>query len=312
MKKCILLILASLATSTQAFTMEAFVSEGSRNCFGFDSITTIGVGGGYRQDCINWKTLPNSPTIDTSISESWKNVSMGVVEVGAQVIACDHYLVGAYFDYGLFDNSGSQHVKDHSLTTPSLSSSSLDLTSDLHAKTKGHAYDLSGGVGYQFHWNCYQYALTPLIGWNYSFQKFVNSKYSNALDPNAAVVESHNKYRFRWNGPFFGFSTAFHISCDWQVAFTYAFHWAKYQMKIHENFAVDALRGNQHCGNIIGNEFNLSTSYQFCEDWLLAIDLDYKEMSGSKGKMHFESGSAPLRNLNWTTWSASVDVAYLF
>lgn len=318
MKKRIVMFLACLAATVNAFAQDnsccpqdACCDDSSYNgcctdCFGFDSVLTFGVGGGYRTDELQWNVFPSLTGLE--VEEKWKNIQMGIVEADAQFLACEHYLLQVDFDYGWFNRSGHQTVNTFDLASDTLIES-------LRSRTKGRAYDLSGAIGYQFNFWCYRFSLAPLVGYSYHFQKFENNGYTNELVPvDETFAGTHNTYTFRWRGPFVGFTTAFQVTCDWQIYFSYAYHWARYRAKVNENFIVGSFPSHQKANNARGNEFTLGTAYEFCDNWLLGVRLDYKNFSSNKGSQEDDEGIiiSNMRHLKWKTFSATLDLTYVF
>lgn len=305
MKKQLILTLTCLGITLKAFAQDCCYTASSTDCFGFESVLTFDIGGGYRQDNIEWKTYPVAAP-GTVIKEKWKDVGMGIVETNAQFLACDHYLFKFDFDWGWFNKSGKQEVTNFDFNTNLL-------TQSLHSRTKGRVYNIDGKVGYQFNFGCYRYAITPLIGYSYHFQKLKNNEYHNEL---TGLTNNYtNNYKYRWRGPTVGVAAAFQIECNWQLFFEYTFHWARYRAKFVDSFLA-TLPGKQKSNNAHGNEYTLGTSYEFCPDWLLIIKVNYKNFFNNKGRTEtvtdFGNDISPLRKLRWESLNATIDVAYVF
>lgn len=311
MKKLIFLALACLAGAVQSFAMDSCCSDSCSDCFGFDAVLTFNIGGGYRQDALKWTTYPTSAP-GTVVHEKWKNLTMPIVEANAQFLACEHYLLRADFDYGWFCDNGKQSIR-------TLNAETGTLTGDLHAPTKGRTCDLTGALGYQFNWCCYRYSLAPLVGYGYSHQKFVNKKYHDELVPINPTIYTHNTYRYRWSGPLVGVAAAYQITCNWQVAFEYAYHWLSYRAKITEYFdpittglPAGPLTGTQKSRWGSGNEFTLSTAYEFAPDWLLSLKGNYKYYTAANGKFSNDTYVSQVKKISWTSWNVAVDLGYIF
>lgn len=309
MKKAIFVWLACLAGAMPGFAMDTCCNESCSDCFGFDSVLTFSGGGGYRQDNVKWTTFPQSAP-GTVIHEKWKNLSMGIIEADAQFLACDDYLFMADFNYGWTTGSGEQGIR-------TINTASDALLSNIESRIKARAYDLSGAIGYQFNWCCYRYSLAPIAGYGYYFQKFVSHKYHNELG-DTPPIHAHNTYRQHWSGPLLGLIVQYQITCEWQVSFMYAYHWVKFHSKVRENFPggpippVGSLTGTQrtHWGH--GNEFKVSTSYEFMRDWIFNINFDYKCFEGNKGKFSNHEFHSPLRSVEWVSWNVGGEVGYVF
>ncbi len=308
MKRIVSLIFAcSLLLPQLILGQDCCYSNCTTDCFGFDTVLTFDVGGGYRQDDIEWKvsSLSNPERIT---KDKWNKLEMGIVETNAQFLACEHYLAKLDFDYGWFGEGGKQHITRFNTFCG---------TDRLQAETNGHVYNLDGAVGYQFNWCCYRYALTPLVGYSYHFQKLKNHNYRDHRSPDNKF-SVHNSYKLRWRGPTLGIAAAYQISCDWQVSFLYNYHWVRYRGKIEENFNFSGhVLGEQKANKVHGNEFKISTSYQFCPNWIFCLNVDYKVFQGNDGRFETKRRSkcehdAKLHHLKWTSLNATADVAYIF
>lgn len=313
MKKILVALIIGILSVIQLTADDCIYSGCCTDCFGFDSVLSFDVGGGYRQDNIQWDSFP--PTVPAlAVKEKWKNLQMGIVETNAQFLACEHFLVKADFDFGWFNNhNGKQTITGINLDSDYESE-------DLHARTKGRMYDVSGALGYQFNWCCFRYSFTPLVGYSYHYQKLKNSEYQNELYPEYGDFLAKNNYIYRWRGPTLGCTIAMQICCDWQVYFTYNYHWLRFRGKVHENFIANVDELKMKSNNCSGNEFVLGTTYQFSECWFLGIKVDYKCFDGNNGNITIEDKKIdpdnwikyPLRKLKWDSLFVTLDVGLLF
>jgi len=307
MKKFVFLALAFIAGSMQVHAYDDWcASDCTTNCFGIESTLNVAVGGGYRHDTLKWKTF--APGVE--IKEKWKDLNMGIVEANAQLLVCEHYLVAVDFDYGWFDRGGRHRIRQFDLITGS--------SDEFRSRVKGEAYDVSGAIGYQFNWDCYRYSLAPIVGYSYNYQRFKNQREHRRSNDSSSFASfgRRNNYRFEWNGPFLGFVSAFQPTCDWQVYFSYAYHWAWFQGRIHERSLL-AGRGRQHSNNVSGNEFCVGSTYEFCDNWFLGLNFDYKCFFANKGRFKRRLAPSveerfPLRKLDWQSFYVTVDVGYVF
>lgn len=310
MKTLFATLFACTAMTLQAFAQDCCYTNRGTDCFGFDALLTYDIGGGYRQDYIQWETSPESAP-DSELKEKWKKLQIGIIETNAQFLVCDHYLTRLDFDYGWFQHGGHQKISIHNAAD--------SLTDKLQSQTRGHVYNIDGTFGYQFNLCDYRYSFAPLVGYSYHFQKLKNDKYSNELDDTQEHVK--NNYKYRWRGPTLGFITAFQIDSYWQINFVYAYHWARYRAKIAEKFNPDRLPSFQKSNNGHGNEFALESLYEFCPNWVLCLKVDYKVFAGHKGSYKTvtavenaanETEISPLHDLRWTSLNATIDVMYVF
>jgi hypothetical protein len=312
MKKRLFLVLACLASAAQAFA-EVCYSD-CNNCFGFDSVLSFDIGGGYRQDRFQWKTFPVAS--ETRIKEEWKNVNMGIVETNVQFLACEHYLFKFDFDYGWFDRQRHQSIRGFDFITASE-------FANLNSKIRGQAYDLSGAIGYQFNWDCYRIALAPLVGWSYYHQRFKNPSYSGFLNGvTGDFLDIRNRYRYSWNGPWLGFAVAYQVCCELQYYIDYAFHWSELNGRFRDFFlagrplAADDYSSRIRSNRAYGNEVTVGATYQFCPDWFLGLKFNYKDFWTDKGHISTSiddlTERSPLRRAQWQSWFVTVDIGYTF
>lgn len=319
MKNVIKTLLATLLGTVPLMGADVVYSNSSTDCFGFESVLTFDIGGGYRQDNLKVTSFP-SPAPNTPAQEfhvKWNSLEMGVVETNAQFLACEHYLVKMDFDFGWFTNENGNQ------TTKAIQVGTGQLDQYLQSPTQGRVYDISGAIGYQFNWCGFRYALTPLLGYSYHYQNLTNRKFKNVQNPDQSPNIKTNT-RNRWRGATLGFTATAQICPEWLWYFTYEFHWLRFRAEIDEWFDYETpnetqSKIHQKVNGAHGNEFILGTMYQFCDDWFLGLKVDYKNFWGSKGSFtvetlipHAISPSQPLRNLHWDSFIATIDVGYIF
>lgn len=306
MKKWLFSVTAVLLMTGQTFADYCGYPDWCTSCCGFDSVFTVGVGGGYRNDQLKWKRFPKAlPGIE--VEEKWKNIGMGVVDANAAFLACDHYLFKVDFNYGWFDCSGRQtfDVFDNNV-----------LIQSLNSKTTGRVYDISGAIGYQFNFECYRFSLAPLVGYSYNYQRFKNKSYHDNLYNPDAEFGFRNTYKFRWSGPWAGFGFAYQPCCDWLLFFDYAFHWANFRGSLDEQFPfVGRLKGARIRSNGgHGNEFTVGGTYLFSDCWWLSLKFNYKEFCGSGGRYRTDNDidDSSLRKLSWRSYIIALNIGYSF
>lgn len=313
MKKQLLILLTCLIASAHAYADDCNAPAPTfadncnycwNDCFGFESVFTFDVGGGYRNDSLKWKR--STPNAGEVVQERWNNVGMGIVETNVNFLACEHYLFKVDFDYGYFNRGGHQTYKVINDNV---------LTNSLKSRTSGHVYDLSGGVGYQFNFDCYRVSFAPLAGYSYDYQKFNNRKYSNELAQDDASTTLKNKYTYRWSGPWLGAAFAYQPCGDILVFFDYAFHWTRLKAKVNENFIAGSVPASFRVNDAYGNEFTVGADYLFCDDWLIGVKFNYKNFWGKKGKFHTHSediANSNARKLTWVSYNVTLDIGYKF
>lgn len=287
--------------------------EGCANCFGFESVLAFDVGGGYRSDNLKWKRYP-APTEE--VNEQWRNIGMGVAETNVYFLACERYLFTAGFDCAWFSKSGHQ-------TYEAFDSDILDQR--LSSRTKGQAYNLSGAIGYQFNFCSSRLSLAPLVGYSYNYQRFKNNQYENELDPSAAEVTYHDRYKYRWNGPTVGGTIACQPFCDLLLYFDYTFHWTKLRANIDEKFTpelvddtVILVSSNRPARiksqSAYGNEYTVGADYVFCDGWFMGAKFNYKQFWASKAHYHIDDqeGHSPVHDLSWNSYNITLNIGYNF
>jgi hypothetical protein len=309
MKRQLFFVLACMSLTLQSLTADFCASdfcasETCTDCFGFDSILFFGVGGGYRIDSLKWKAYPEANP-GREIEEQWKNVGMGVVETNAQLLVCEHYLFKVDFDCGWFSNSGSQRYTDNDL---------FGIPVSYKAKPRGNAYNLSGGLGYQFNFDCYRLSLAPLVGYSRHQQRFKGRTYDNEYFPTGPEVLAHNNYKYRWSGPWLGFALAYQATREFQVLFDYSYHWLRFKGNVRENFFPGQLPSHIRSNNAYGNEFIVAGVYTFCDCWFVGVKFNYKQFCGNKGSFRNEEDeeSSRLRKLDWQSSTITLDIGYAF
>ena len=308
MKKHLFLVLASLSMAVHAFGYYDCGSGGTfcSDCFGFDSVLVFDVGGGYRNDNLKWKLHPNSDP-NTKIDEKWKNIGVGTINADAYFLVCEHYLVKANFDYGWFSKSGHQSFNICNGTA---------VHHDLKSRTHGRVYDLSGGLGYQFNFDCLHLTLAPLAGYSYDFQLFKNNKYEHAETEHEGFQRLHNKYKYRWGGPWVGAAIAFQPCCDLMFFVDYNFHWANLHADIDEKFDWHKRDARITSKKAYGNEYTVGADYLFCDDWMLGLKFNWKQFWASrahyKAEHHHEEGSSSVKDLNWCSYNIALIIGYKF
>lgn len=313
MKKVLLVFLCLFKTfSSPCFSQEVcckpeVYSECCSDCFGFESLLSVAIGAGFRQDNLQWQALFEDT--DTILKEKWKNIEMGVAGVDVQLLACNHYFMEVDFDYGLFCKSGHQNISlfDVEGSTP---------FDELRASTKGHAYNISGAIGYQFNIDFCNLSFAPLLGYSYHFQKFKNSNYKDERIQTADFLldDVHNRYKYRWRGPWIGAMADFQVTCNWGIYFSYAYHWVRYRATIDESFFIDETPTHQKANSCHGNEFIAGTTYAFSDNWYLGLRVDYKSFFGNKGTSENETTelAGRLSKIRWNSVTALFELGTVF
>lgn len=258
------------------------------------------IGGGYRQDHFNWDThLPFLP--QTKIQEQWNNISIGVIEANGQFYYEDAFIL-ADFDYG-WAVSGNHRFKHIDMPTKQVIQS-------LSSKTKGDIWDISGGIGYQFHFCKRRYIFAPMLGYCYHQQEFKNRRFHNNLIDTPVIGNSRFSYCF--NGPWVGIVAGFNWDCHWQFYVDYRFHWIRFQAKINQDVGI-VVRDHRTKSHL-ENEATLGVNYTYCNAWWTGLKLIYKNLNTTKkhGHPNTSDGRTKLANLRWESWALTLDVGYAY
>jgi len=333
MKKKIFLVLACLVGTVQAFASGCCDTGDSCNpccapsdcCLDFDSKLFVDVGGGLRWDSISWKTRASG--FDSGdFHQKWRDIKLGVIEANVAFLACDHYLLKGNFDYGWV--YGKNHLSTNRFGSSSgFSSSSSNFSS---RSKKGHAYDLSAGVGYQFNFECYSIALAPLVGYSYN-ELTLNRRgfdvYDTSFGSSSSGSNGHN-HKFRMSGPWLGFATTYQATCEMLFYLDYAFHWANFRATLDEGLAFEepglSFSRRFKSKDAYGNEITIGGVYTLCDCWFAGLRFNYKNWFTNKKNHHHHdvysssfSGSSSnehsrFRNLDWNTYIVTIDIGYTF
>lgn len=332
MKKHIFLVLACLVGTVQAFASGCDTdccnpcSAPSDCCLDFDSKLFVDVGGGLRWDSIGWKTSASGFS-SGDFHQRWRDIKLGVIEANVAFLACEHYLLKGNFDYGWV--YGKNHLSTNRFGDSSDFTSS---SSSFSARSKkGHAFDLSAGVGYQFNFECWSAAIAPVVGYSYNELNLRRSSF-DLYDSSISVANSSSSsnghgHKFRLSGPWLGFASTYQATCELLVYLDYAFHWANFRATLDEglafeNTSLDFSRRFKS-KNAYGNEVTIGGVYTLCDCWFAGLRFNYKNWYTSKKRHHsdpysssFSSSSSTessrFRNLDWNTYIVTIDIGYTF
>lgn len=335
MKKQIFLILACLVGAVQVFASGCGETDyccPTDCCLDFDSKLTVDVGGGLRWDNLSWKSCGSVYGSSENFRQKWNDIKIGLIEADFQFLACEHYLLKGDFDYGWV--YGKNHLSSSdfgSMDSFGDSSSSSGFSSK---SNKGHAYDVSLGVGYQFNWDCYQIAFAPLVGYSYNFLKINRhggiTPYDSTLLSSSDSEISTSGHKFRLSGPWVGFAATYQATCEMLFYLDYAFHWATFRATVDDGFALanpsaTDFSVSHRSKNTYGNEVTIGGIYTLCDCWFAGLKFNYKNWYNNKKHHHssspysssYDVGSSSsddssLRNFNWNTYIVTVDVGYTF
>lgn len=326
MRKLVLPLMASLFTCSAAFAFWPEAAESS-----------VEIGVGYRKDKFDWTTKAESTVIvdgvttgvETKSKLKWKDLQIWQIEGRFKYVTCDNLYFRGYADYGWITH-GKVTDKDFlNLSVGSVSDFSgegVEIFSSRADSNKGHVYDASIGLGYQFRMCDDSLALAPVFGYSWEGQH-LELKNGHLSVPFSTSFEGlHSHYNARWNGWWLGIDLDYQFACDWSLFASYEYHWAEYHASGHWNLREDIL-GNfhHHAKRAYGNVFNIGVKWDFCECWTLGVTGKFQWWNARHGKDRtkvFEDANGdireacfvkiPLENVKWDSASVTFDVGMVF
>jgi len=335
MRKFFVTLMASLLSCSAAF---AFWPEAA------DSSFEIGLG--YRSDKIRWELdnefilttpfagIPADTGVRARSELEWKNLRIWQIDLKGKYVTCDHIYLRGYADYGWITHG---KVRDSDfIDTASDESFSFGEEVEFslfHGKSdKGHVYDASIGVGYQFELCDDSIALTPIIGYSWHGQHLKikddhHSSSSSSIFPDFSSISNLNsKYNTRWNGPWLGLDFDYRFCCNWSLYAAYEYHWATYNARGDWNLRTDLINGfHHHSKRAYGQVFDIGIKWDFCECWTVALSGKWQWWKARKGTdraliadisdLDLEVKCflyADLKDVKWNSGCISIDVGMIF
>ena len=353
MRKYFVTFMASLLSCSAAF---AFLPEATESPF------ELGVG--YRRDKFSWNTETELINGDVPVNfvskHKWHDLKIWQIDAKVKYVTCDNIYFRACADYGWvtsgkFKNqfyvdllpspinsgsgsgSGSGSRSGSELGSGSVGSDAVEVFDFTASADKGHVYDATLALGYQFKTCDDSFAIAPVVGYSWNGQHLEIGKegsgsgssedysYSDASYSDD-YSSDNSKYNARWNGPFIGVDFDYNLGCDWELFATYEFHWARYHAKSHWNHQVSYEDGfNHRAKNGHGQVASVGVKYDFCECWTASLVGEWKYFHANRGTHKFLAGHEsngdlstdcyvymPLKHAVWQSASVSVNVGMLF
>lgn len=346
MRNLFVTLMASLASCSAAF---AFWPEAA------DSNIELGVG--YRRDKLEWNTrscceVPIDGVgfpINLGSKLEWKNLNIWQIEARGKYVTCDNIYLRGYIDYGWITSGRVSDKDDFSCCSNDCNDCDngfcgFDDCDDCcfsrqSCKTKkGHVYDASLGIGYQFRMCDDSFAITPIVGYSWHGQHL---NMSNGKDSCCDTCDDDccsdsfsglkSRYNTRWNGPWIGFDLDYRLACDWSIFGGYEFHWAKYHAKGKWNLRndfCDLPDGFTHSSNRAwGNIVNLGVRWDFCDCWTASLTgqwMGWEAKNGTDKHRCFDVSACDcdisvdvnvkqkLKKVTWQSGSIMLDVGMVF
>lgn len=328
MRKLFVTLIASLLTCSSAF---AFWPEALDSCFE--------VGLGYRNDSLKWKesadTFIGTAPVEVGSRVKWRNLNIWQVEAKGKYVTCDDIYLRGSADYGWITGGRVKHREfvefdgDVTVTDSDLLSGFDDSTS---RHTRGHVYDVTLALGYQFRMCDDAFSIAPLFGYSWHGQHLdfhfgddsTTGTYTSSYD--SGSYEDSTRYHTRWRGWLIGFDLDYQFCCDWNVFFTYEFHWDHYYAKSHNHFDSTFLEGfRHHSDRAYGQVVELGTKWAWCDCWTLGLTGKFQWWRAHHGKAKALISDVsvgdistrcydvrPLNHVDWCSASITVDVGFIF
>lgn len=290
-----------LLITISSFFIQTHISASFCDCLPELEESSISISGGYRHDNLKWNTKCND--LDTKVN--FKNINIWEIGLVGKYVTCNNIYFRGYANYGWL-TSGHSVEKDLEIDEE-FDGSTVNVTdnfveySQSKNKLKGHVYDASLALGYQFTFcNCTA-SLSPILGYSWHGQNYNGKKIPSSpcnvnncengglfepdlndeLGFNTFSTDSRNLYHTRWNGPWLGLDFEYLIGCDWTVFLSYEYHWAHFHAKSRLAFDIE----NKHsANNARGQIVFLGTSWDFCNCWTVGLVGQFRWWHASNGK----------------------------
>ncbi len=283
--------------------------------------SSIGIGGGYRIDHFNWniggpKGFPNI------LSElSWERLKIWQVDACAKLLTYQHIYGRVNADYGWIN-------KGYCWDSDFLGNNrQKEFARSISCVNRGHVYDLSAGLGYQFSDHQGILKFSPLIGYSYHAQDFVmmNGYFLlNRHDPINGIGSIHglnSTYRACWHGLWLGGDVACQVACFLTLFATYEYHWSCYRAHGYWNLRPELPHGFFHRANGHGHIVRLEARYGFGDGRFISAEGYYQTWQAEKGRditpllrdnsLMVEICS-PLNRVQWNSLVFVLRVGFLF
>jgi len=279
----------------------------------------------------------------------WNDLNIWQIGANFKYLTCDDIYVRGMIDYGWITNGGYKLVDYAESTTETFSnlqetSSGFITSAGDSNKQRGHVYDASIALGYQFRMCDDTLAITPLIGYAWNGQHLNTKKHNGSsdysyttetitlIDTTITTTEtftetttetetatettgsssgvsalSSNQFHAKWNGVWIGFDVDYKFMCDWAVFGSYEYHWSNYQAKGHlDTFGQLSNRFRQSSKDAHGQNLQIGLRWDFCDCWTASLVGDWKWYNANEGKTKsFVSGESLNEDLKVRTYTYS-------
>lgn len=188
----------------------------------------------------------------------------------------------------------------------------------------GQVKDLIFGFGYLFPIYC-SWRVGPVVGWSYNSQKI--RIHDAEIDGIPVPFLNHLRYRNRWQGPWVGVNTKFHICC-WNLGISggYEYHWADWRATWHlrgPDIPGEAFSDKRSSNNAHGQVVYLDARWNFWYCWNVGFGVKYQTFRAVNGRERPLDGSFveidlsntrvdKVKDANWQSFAATLDFGYTF
>jgi hypothetical protein len=325
MRKFFVTLMTSLLSCSTAF---AFFPEAAES--------SIEIGVGYRSDSLSWETSVD--TIDFTLgvpanftsNVKWKKLDIWQIEAKGKFVTCDDIYLRGYVDYGWVTHGHVNATVDEEILLAGFEEVEIfDFSAD---SNKGHVFDISGGIGYQFRMCDDTFSIAPIVGYSYHSQHLdITGDEDDFTSPvtgfTATSSDVLSTYKARWRGPWLGLDLEYRVCCDWTLYAGYEYHWARYYARGEWGLRSDLPNGfSHHAKRAHGQIFTVGTRWDFCGGWSASVNGTFQWWRAKRGTdravlTEFVVGGndefevvekIPLEHVQWCSAGVSIDVGYLF
>jgi len=268
------------------------------------------LGAGYRIDRLRWNIVPERhPQVETE--NRWEDLRSVQVSAAARYTNCYNFLFRGLADIGEIYHGTEKRI---------ISIEDRDL---IHARSKantGEVFDLSGGIGYTFHFLCDRSTISPIVGYSYHQQHVRMNQLlltRNDFDDRCPRDKHFRSiYHARWKGPFVGFELTFWMLCNIQLYGGAEYTWAHYRGTGRRHFRIEIVDQIKQHAEGRGEVFNLGIRYEITPNFMLSVLGNYqawRTWSGhERGRLFTRREDARLHVAHWHTWCVSGTAGWFY
>lgn len=270
----------------------------------------LSFGAGYREDRFRFSVGSDFfPDIESEVR--WKDIRIAEVTLAARYLNDYNYLFRVYANYGeIFD--GKQTDED--------SFEDFELLESKANADRGEVYDISGGIGYTFHFLCDRARISPIVGYSYHQQHFrmdcLRVTVDNITGDIGPVPGLDSSYRARWKGPWVGVEASLYMIRHLQLLGGAEYHWAHFRAKGHWNLRTDFVDDFHQHAHGRGLVYNLGIRQDVTHNLSFTLWGNYQAWRTRHGHdevfladIEIESD---LHVVHWHTWSVLGTIDYSF